>query len=195
MNQGLGCGVTAAEERSYCARQQRGRIQFMKLLDRLRHRRRAVARVLLPLLGAVWLGAPASPCLGMTAAPHDRVGGGAALHEYSHVHDQTAADGLVEGDQRQGERPLPHGACPHCLVADGSAPMGTHFVCSVLDDVSDGAAQPAAQKWDLKYFLPTFHRILPVAHAPPRRPPDARPTGPPLASPIPLNLRHCVFLI
>jgi hypothetical protein len=159
------------------------------LLDSLRRRKRAVARIVTPMLAIVWLGVSASACLGMTTA---------SLHE-------TLADVPVTGrhdpaahDQhsRHSDTGDHHGGCPHCPFTVGSQQdeaASSHIPCSALDDISDGPATPA--KLELKQLLPVAFVVPPqvvfrgfARHAT-LHPPWAAPSA------VSLYLLHCAILI
>ena len=174
----------------------------MNVFARLRRRKRAIANILLPLLATVWVGASASPCLGMAT---DLVSGLSAdagpMHDHSETHGH-AADGVHNSHalaHEHGGSSQSHGTCPHCPGSLGgstnSQSTGAHIACSVLDDVSDSAGHTSVQKWDLKYSLPVLQPAFLSIAAPRRGAHDTWQAAPPPSSPIALNLRHCVFLI
>jgi hypothetical protein len=159
----------------------------MSFMHWLRGRNRRIGGALLPMLAAVWLSASASPCFGMAAAgksasderavvanPH------AAHVDHSHAPPQPAPGGGHD-----------HGNCPHCPPSPMSAATSAeHFGCATL---ADGAPISKAPQPELKAGLhfpgPDF---LSASTPRPRPPPRSLDRQQPH---VPLNLRHCVFVI
>ena len=168
----------------------------MSILASMRRRRRAVARVVLPLVVTVWFSASASPCLGMTLGSGHAAHTDAAALTHDHVRADHQAD--HQPDQRHEVPAHHHGSCPHCPSgpsSQGDQAAASHIPCSALDDVSNNGGQSSVLKWQLKHFLPPADFVSssasvyrPPAHGVPRA---ARPAY----SSVSLNLRHCVFLI
>jgi hypothetical protein len=163
------------------------RMATMNVLQRLRKRKTAVARMVLPLLATVWFSTSASLCFGMAADSEDvRVDPASAGHDhYSQTDDQHNQDAHS------------HGACPHCPPGGShDEPTVSHILCSVLDDVSDARSQPSAlKKFELEHLLPVAHAVpsstlvaLPVVRG------ISHSLSPPHPS-VSLSIRHCVFLI
>jgi hypothetical protein len=176
----------------------------MKLLQRLRKRKRTVAGVILPLVATVWFSASASACLGMAVEGLDLAPDGAAAHAHDHSDHQQSHAGDPPGTHSvsethdHGQSSPSHGPCPHCVGSSNgssSVPTEAHGNCSVLEGVSASTVQPSVQKWELTHFLSAVQPVPFAAHAPPRRVPTSLHSAPTLDSPIPINLRHCVFLI
>ena len=149
-------------------------------LEKLRKRRKPIARVLVPVVSWVWLSAAASPCLGMVT------GAGAEPHDTHHTEDVPAAH-----DAHQP--PIGHaGHCPHCPPApagENEEPAASHISC----EATDGPSAPT-QKWQ-----PNYAALAGILSAPGPFVPDlstpAIPAGArTVASGRSLNLRYCVFL-
>lgn len=169
----------------------------MTFLEALRRRKQALGRVVLPLLGAAWLGVGASPCLGM-AADAVRDSGGSPSHvadgaEHAAMsHAGHEAQPSPDSDAPQHE----HGGCPHCpgAQAASSAVEPTHIPCFSLDDAADNGAQASSIKWDLKHALPAADFVPAVLGASRASVPATAGTAPCYSS-VALHLLHCVFLI
>lgn len=161
----------------------------MRLLERLRRRKGVVARVVLPLLAAVWFSASASVCFGMAAESLQGMRADAGVP--SHDHSDT------DHQHHQHDRAPPtHGDCPHC-PAGGShdEPAASHILCSVLDDAVDARGQVSALKWELEHLLPAAHSVSFSTPIPqPAVGGISHSVSPPHRS-VALNIRHCVFLI
>lgn len=158
-----------------------------RMFDALRRRKRAIGRVLLPLLAAVWFTSGASLCFGMSA---ESVREAPAAHDHDHANHAAHHAPAHESASHE------HGSCPHCpnAVADAGIPA-SHVSCAALDDLADAGAAAKAVKSELPHAL-TAARIDVAASAPShafvRRP---TPLAEPHSSTVPLNVRHCVFLI
>lgn len=151
-----------------------------------RKRSRGFVRTLLPVLVVGWLGA-SGPCVGMAATAAPEGNAEASAH---------AAHGRAEPSSR-GSAGIEHdhGVCPHCPSAAGGAPSGAHVRCAAADDVSDSKRAFKPQPPDLKTALPVETRIaaaVPQARVETWRPALYHHVFPPS---VPLNLRHCVFVI
>jgi hypothetical protein len=157
----------------------------MTVLEQLRRRRATIAKAALPLLMAVWCGAFASPCLGMVIAS-----GAAAQHAASH-HVTSAESPSAHGCAGS----MPHdGHCPHCPPGPGSSGAALSSAgCDALSNVADdGGQQPSVQP--LKH-LAAITVPGPAVMASLRRAAWSPPFESSAASTVPLNVRHCVFLI
>jgi len=169
----------------------------MTFLEALRRRKQALGRVVLPLLGAAWLGVGASPCIGM-AADAARDGGGSPSHvadgaEHAAMsHAGHEAQLSPDSDAPQHE----HAGCPHCpgAQAASSAVEPTHIPCFSLDDAADNGAHASTIKWDLKHVLPAAD-FLPAVLGASRASVPATAGTEPCYSSVALHLLHCVFLI
>lgn len=167
---------------------------------------RAVLGLALPLLVVSWVGA-AGPCVGMAATPGEaqthasqpdtaRVHGGHAAAAMQ-AGAATRADAPMHADTANPAPPPPrsHGACPHCPGTSG--PMqDAHAMCGAVHDVSDAKRKPFSFGTDAyKVALPG--RAVVDAATPMR----ARTIRRPVVnvriphSKVPLNLRHCVFIL
>lgn len=169
----------------------------MSVLERLRRRRRALLRLLLPLAACAWIAGAAACPVAAGDAPRDAVerAGEAA----SSVHDDHAAHGHRHGGAEgadgsaAGADTTPDGAggddrrCAHC--PDGHA-VGGAAACTALDD-ADRAAGSAGKD----VHPPAAPALAAARYDPPRRPSLHPPARDPTRSAVPLHLRHCVFLI
>ena len=177
----------------------------------LRRRRSGLGRFVLAFFAVATVTMTGAPCFAMAAGAHvapavhdDGMHTGMTMvaHDHSHfAHEHSASSPHGSADPS-----LPHGSadpahqCPHCPLA---APMsgytatasGSHAACAGLAGASDQAQAGVT-------VLPFKH----IAAAPLFEPPAStvlRPPGvvraflpPALARPsVPLNVRHCVFLI
>ena len=151
-----------------------------RLLKSLRRRRRAVLAALLPWLTAAWLTAFAAPCFAMPAA--------ATATHAGHSH-------LIAGHVHESANLAGHVHCLHCppAVTHSSDDPSAHARCAAQDSVGTVGAPVKAPE------LPKVSPIIvPTLPSPPvpfaadyvRISAIARP--PPS---VPLNLRHCVFII
>jgi hypothetical protein len=158
---------------------------LIMLLERLRRRRKTVARVALPILAAVWLSASASPCLGMVAGSGAAAADTHQAHAHSPAHDSTAPSRHQPG-------------CPHCPPAPGSQGGAAlaHAGCATLENVSDSGGQSSAEK--------RLEQVMPVAISERATTVDLLARRPAYRVPIPvaptyawvpINVLHCVFLI
>ena len=155
-------------------------------LEKLRRRRKPLARLLVLLVSWVWLSASASPCLGMVADT------GELAHDSAH-HAQEAPAPNSEHQSARGH----DGHCPHCTPAatgDHDGPVSSHISCSAADDRSNDNGRSAGQNWKGKYaplvqLIPSSGPLirLPSAAVLPADVGSA-------TSPLSLNLRYCVFL-
>jgi hypothetical protein len=152
------------------------RLNSANWLAPLRAREHALLRVLLPMLAASALSAPA--CAAMLAA--------ATTPEVQHAHGGAH----VAHDAQPSQPTQP---CPHCPLEAGLAPLG-HEVCVVTDSLTDDSAARADSPSD-----PTpppvlvASWLLPAARAAPVQPSAF--TTPALVSSVSLNVLHCVLLI
>lgn len=154
----------------------------MTTLERLRRRRKPVARTVVLLVSWVWLSASASPCLGMVAD-------GAEQTQHGGTHHDGGASGPDDAATGHG------GHCPHCPpAAAGDEPAASHISCSTADDRTNDNGRSSAPKWSIKYasLAPVIVASRPVAMLPFGRVSrgDAAAAKPPLS----LSLRYCVFL-
>jgi hypothetical protein len=143
------------------------------LLKSLRKHAKWVAGSVLPVLAFVWLGAAASPCIGMIV---DR--------------------GAVAGNDAHGDRASSHHhhlgyPCPHCPGGgDHTAP---HIACATLASFADGGKPLALPAWDFTHALAAVD-VVPLDEQ--ERSAEGGAATEPIAVPasVPLNLRYCVFL-
>jgi hypothetical protein len=152
----------------------------------LRGRNRPIGGALLPVLAAVWLSASTSHCFGMAAASDEH--SVTAHHPAGHAeHSQTPLQQAPGGDHD-------HGKCPHCPPSPTSLAgrSAEHIGCATLVDGAPISKAPQPEfKGGPQFLAPEF--VSEATSRPPPRPPprsfDHRQPD------IPLNLRHCVFLI
>jgi hypothetical protein len=171
----------------------------MTFLEALRRRKQTLGRVVLPLLGAAWLGLGATPCIGM-AADASRDSGASPSHvahgaEHAAVsHAGHEAQPAQESDAPQHE----HGGCPHCPVGPDAASSEVepaHIPCLSLDDAADNGIHAGGVKWDLKLVMPAAD-FVPAGLSASRAPVRAIARTEPVCYPsVALNVLHCVFLI
>jgi hypothetical protein len=121
-----------------------------------------------------------------------------SAHDDSHDHRDprsTHDQGGDYGDDLANGQIHDHGACPHCLAESGSGGSDGHAFCAAFDEAANTKHAGKPVSLDLKLALPAelhvfadireplvekrrtalYHRIFPPA--------------------VPLNLRHCVFVI
>ncbi len=159
----------------------------------LRRHARAVLGPVLPVLAVAWIGA-AGPCVAMAAAPGDQSPGraGQLLADGEPARHEAGAGGAQAAD---GASRHSHGACPHCPGTSGAA-SDAHALCATLDDVSDAKRKPFVPVLDAgKAALPLVTVVDPVSGPPSTaalRTDLYRRVFPPA---VPLNLRHCVFIV
>lgn len=157
-------------------------------LDSLRARRRALVRLLLPILLLNWVGAAALPCAGMGAVTEavDVTDTAANVADMSHH-----AGHAMHGDADAGSHP----ACPHCAHGpDGSSSGGAaaHASCSEAPvNLSNDSHRPLA-KQDLGIAVPVMPQSVAAAR-PVSRFAKFDPNGIPPPTQA-LYLKHCVFL-
>lgn len=162
-----------------------------------RRRSRALARALLPILLLGSLGAAGS-CPAMETAAADEaatdraahaghgIAPSASDHSNAHGHDQGHEHGTDQGHE--------HGACPHCPAASGGT-SGGHTLCAAFDEAANSKYASKPGPLDLKLAPPAELHIVEAVREPLvgcSRPALYHRVFPP---PIPLNLRHCVFVI
>jgi hypothetical protein len=163
------------------------------VLVRLRRSRAGAARYVAALFAVAYLAAGVAPCVAAASLPAaDGAAQGHAHHAHEHADSAAGShhgheDGVPSQHDGNGEN------CPHCPLDGGAARgHGDHSTCAALEDLTNVAPQA---------------KVAPPALAPPLSP-AAFTLPPPLASPpanppwrsarlssVPLNVRHCVFLI
>ncbi|HUF71661.1 MAG TPA: hypothetical protein VMR74_02060 [Gammaproteobacteria bacterium] len=155
-----------------------------------RQRSRVLARALLPILFLGSLGA-AGTCPAMAGAAAD----GAAADLVAHAgHGDAPSAGDHSSDH--GHDPgHDHGACPHCPTESGSGASGGHALCAAFDEAANSKHASKPGPPDLKLAPPAELQIVAAMREPlveSRRLALYHRLFPPS---IPLNLRHCVFVI
>jgi len=149
----------------------------IRILAALRKRRAGILRAVLPLLTAVWFNAAASLCFAMTA-------------------DDSPGHAAPSGHQHAPAEHTPDHRCPHCPPSnDRNDAPGAHLNCSGLDEISTGSAASKALQWELKHALPTEGFDSSSAVIRQTTAYRAANSAIPRHSTVPLNVRHCVFLL
>lgn len=169
----------------------------------LRRQRSGLGRFVLAFFAVATVTMTGAPCFAMAAGAqvspamhHEGMHAGMTMVAHDHSHFAHASE---HGASSPHGSPDPSHQCPHCPLA---APMsgytttsGSHAVCAGLGGASD-QAQAGVTMPPFKHIAaaPQFE---PAASAVLRPPGTARAFVPPaLARPsVPLNVRHCVFLI
>jgi hypothetical protein len=149
---------------------------------------RATARGLLPLLAAAWLTAAPAPCAGMGLAGV----ADSAAEDRQHL-DHLASTSPVGADSATHN----HGHCPHCPpvgVSEQGAAPSAHTGCDATQGTRDNRVNAPA-KWDLKHSLPASLRVSGEASFHPAGVHRALKCVVSPSSRVPLNIRHCVYLI
>ena len=158
------------------------------LLGALRQRIRGVALALLPALTLAAASAPA--CAAMDAASGTPLSATQAHDSHAHSSDSHAH----AQHEHDSSSPASTEPCPHCPLETGAANAG-HAVCAVGDGQTGAAISQTSVGPDLPAAALLPHWMLPAADA---IPPligarvRQRTTLPPA---VPLNIRHCVYLI
>lgn len=174
------------------------------ILGRLRRLKTGAARYVVAAFGLAYLTAGVAPC---ATAASQGVGDPLAVvradgdHAHAaHAHHAHRAD---SGHDNHGsavhDDPVPampdHGEhqCPHCPAGAGMAQSADHSSCFVLEDLTSVAASQAKDApQTLLHSFSSAVFTLPPPLASPAAPLPSRAAAIP---PVPLNVRHCVFLI
>jgi len=158
-----------------------------------RRRSRALARALLPILLLGSLGAAGS-CPAMEAAAADEAATDRAAHA-GHGDAPSAGDHSSDHGHDQGhDQGHEHRACPHCPAESGGT-SGGHALCAAFDEAANSKHASKPGPLDLKLAMPAELHIVEAIREPlvgRSRPALYHRVFPPS---IPLNLRHCVFVI
>jgi hypothetical protein len=179
------------------------------ILGLLRRWKTGAARYVVGAFAVAYLSAGVAPCLAVASraavdpagtarnvevpsheanAVHGRGGFDAHAHHGHETHAGTVpAHDEVTDDGRSAH-------CPHCLGDGGAAnaPDGDHASCSALDDFTDVAVPQGKVLPALAPSLGPAAFTLPPPLASPVGPVPSRAVRVPL---VPINVRHCVFLI
>jgi hypothetical protein len=168
------------------------------------------ARYVVASFAIAYLSAGMAPCAAAASGAAQAPGAavrepGAVTHEAHGTHEQhVPAAHSHAGHESHDGTPSAHdgGAsqqgthCPHCPAAAGGVGIAhgdDHSSCAVLEDLADVAASQAKAAPPPIAPLPGPAAFtLPPPLASPRAPPPSRAVALP---PVPLNIRHCVFLI
>jgi hypothetical protein len=173
------------------------------VLARLRRARAGAGRYVAAVFAVAYLAAGIAPCAAAasaTAAP-----GGAPEHARHAQHEQHAPHahehGAGSADSHHGHEPaaMPSHhedgieSCPHCPLDGGAAPgQDDHSSCAALEDLTNAAPQAKSASAALAPLLgPAAFTLPPPLASPVAAPPWHRAQR----SSVPLNVRHCVFLI
>jgi hypothetical protein len=176
------------------------------ILSRIRRWKSGAGRYVVGTFAVAYLSAGAAPCIAAGRDVHE-------LNAVAHEHVDAARESHASREQRNSSAHSHHGHEPHGGAAqthDGSpaptdsgrrcphCPAGTaidddHASCVALEDLTNVGASHAkdASQSLMPLFAPAAFTV-PPALASPRAPPPLRAVGVP---PVPLNVRHCVFLI
>jgi hypothetical protein len=184
------------------------------ILGRLRRLKNGAARYVVAALALAYLSAGIAPCAIAAAQPvgdpletvraggehlesahahHDERGGSGLDHHGDHgSHDSRDGQGTpVHGDHAPSAQDHGDHECPHCPAGAASAQSADHSSCFALEDLTNVAASHAKDvPQPLAPTLACAAVTLPPPLASP--PPPLRAAAIPL---VPLNVRHCVFLI
>lgn len=171
------------------------------ILGRLRRWKGGAARYVVASFAAAYLSAGVAPCAAAASEPMDNGDAVAMGHEHAAAHSQHAhqGHGSMPANPETAPAPDEHGSdhCPHCPSAlEGAAAIvhgNDHSSCAALADLTNVAAshaKDASQPLTPLFAAAAFTLPPPLASPPPRAPSRAVriPT-------VPLNVRHCVFLI
>ena len=163
------------------------------VLVRLRRARAGAARYVAALLAVAYLAAGVAPCVAAASLP---AADDVAQEHAHHAHEQGAS---AAGSHHGHEAGVPSQhdgngeSCPHCLWDGGAARgHGDHSTCTALEDLTNVAPQAKAAPPALAPPLGLAAFTLPPPLAPPLAHPPWRSAQ---LSSVPLNVRHCVFLI
>jgi hypothetical protein len=184
------------------------------ILARLRRWKSGGACHVVGLVAAAYLSAGLAPC---AAAPSQALDGTAAVareqaavaHQGHAQHESRDAGAHSQHGHADGGMPAAQGTspaspehggdhCPHCLAApDGAAAIShgsDHSSCAALDDLTSAAASHAkdAQQPSAPALASAPFTLPPPLASPLAAPPLRASTRVPS---VPLNVRHCVFLI
>jgi len=162
-------------------------------LARLRRWKAGAGRYVVGAAAVAYLSAGLAPCA-MAAQDAEAAHEHAAVAHESHGHHGAGAE-------HHDHAPLPADerghSCPHCPAStngDGAIACDDAQVsCLAFEDLTSAAASHA--KDSLQPLVPLFGGAaftLPPPLASPRAPPPLRAAAVPV---VPLNVRHCVFLI
>ncbi|HEY3518446.1 MAG TPA: hypothetical protein VGL98_15460 [Gammaproteobacteria bacterium] len=177
------------------------------ILSRMRRWKSGAGRYVVGAVAVAYLSAGAAPCAAAGRETHEV---NAAVHEHVIVADQSHAAHEQRdpgahshhGHQAHGGAVVTHQGSPaptdsgsrHCPHCPPGAPIDDdHSSCFALEDLTNvGAAHAKDTSQPLVPLFVPAPFTLPRPLASPRAPPPLLGAG---GSPVPLNVRHCVFLI
>jgi hypothetical protein len=165
----------------------------VNVLQWLRRRKAGISSLLCPALATVWFSASASLCFGMAATIDASAATGSDHALDGHAHAEHP------GGQQHTPAPPPHepqhghGGCPHCPPSPtqhGAMPSA-HVKCGTLADSTPVSKEGQPDLKGAPHAL-AFYRAAAFPVAIPQRTSHSHDYHP---LDVPLNLRHCVFLI
>jgi hypothetical protein len=167
------------------------------VLARLRRWRAGAARYAVAWFAVAYLSAGVAPCAAAASAA-EAAGGAAAHAQHSqHAHEHGTGSAGAQHGHDAAEMPSHHDggadSCPHCPLDGGAAPgHDDHSSCAALEDLTNAAPQAKSAPPALAPPLAAAAFTLPPPLASPLVTPPWRSAQ---RSSVPLNVRHCVFLI
>jgi len=160
----------------------------VNILVRLRRWKRGAARYVIGSFAVAYLSAGVAPCaMAATRATHDMHATSLEHVGVAHEHHAHGVGVAHEGAPAPADHGRAH--CPHC-------PPGTNgddaacFALEGLSNVAASHAKDAPQPVTPALVAAVF--TLPPVPAPPWPPPPLRVAR---VTSVPLNVRHCIFLI
>lgn len=170
------------------------------ILGRLRRWKGGAARYVVGSFAIAYLSAGIAPCaMAATRATDDSSAAALVAHEDHAAHERDAAhaqhgnathgDGVATHDGAPAPAHDRSGHCPHCPPGAG----GDHAVCAALEDLTNAAASHAkdAPQSAAPPLAPAAFTLPPTFTSPWPPPPLRVVRG----TSVPLNVRHCVFVI
>ncbi len=173
------------------------------ILERLRRWKAGAARYVVASFAAAYLSAGVAPCAAAASKPIDNGDAAVAIGQEhaGAAHSLHGHEGHVSMPATPAPEPAPagHGSdhCPHCPSAlEGAAEIGhgsDHSSCAALEELTNVAASHAndAPQQLTTLFAPAAFTLPPPLASPLPAPPSHAVRIPA----VPLNIRHCVFLI
>ena len=171
------------------------------ILGRLRRWNAGAARYVVASFAVAYLSAGVAPCAAAASQPTDDGNATAIGQEHADVgHSQHGhqGHGRTPATPETETAPAVHGSdhCPHCPSAPEAAAViahgNDHSSCATLADLTNVAASHAkdAPQPPMPLFASAAFTLPPPLASPLAAPPS-RARGPT----VPINVRHCVFLI
>lgn len=170
------------------------------ILAVLRRQRDRLGRFVVAAFAVASFTASGAPCFAMTSVQTHADDQAVTTHAHGSDHHGSSMDHGHAGHPAghdDGSQPPGSPYCPHCLSAaamPGHELSSAHSFCSAFDETVDQASCSASPSFAKHVLLAATFALPPplVFHPPPRPSPRVAASR---ASPIPLNLRNCVFLI